>query len=63
MTPSEIKALKDKSGLSWQGFAEKIGVSARTARYWCEARPGVKAKQPGRLALKALEQFAKKVNP
>jgi len=56
MTPAQIKALKDDSGLSWQRFAAKIGVSARTVRYWCDPD---KPKQPGRLALKALEQFAK----
>jgi DNA-binding transcriptional regulator YiaG len=58
LTPSEIKSLKDKSGLSWPGFAEKIGVSARTARYWCDPD---NPKQPGQLALKALERFARKM--
>ena len=60
MTPSEIKSLKDKSGLSWQGFADQLGVGQRTVRYWCDPD---NPKKPGQLALKALERFARKAKP
>jgi DNA-binding transcriptional regulator YiaG len=58
MTPSEIKALKDKSRLSWRGFANEIGVSERTVRYWCDPD---NPKRPGWLALQSLALFAERM--
>jgi len=56
MTPSEIKSLRTKLGLTQSQFASKLGVSAGTSvsRWECGSR------SPSPLALKELRKLEKK---
>ena len=55
MTPEEIRSIRDRLGLSQEGFARELGVAYATVNRWEKGH-----KKPSALALKALERMARK---
>ncbi len=56
MTPAQIKKLRQKLGLTQGQFAERLGVSRRTAQGWEAA---THSHRPSRMALAALKILKK----
>ena len=57
MTPKEIRDIRERLGLTQEGFAREIGVSFATVNRWERGHMA-----PNGLSLKALQQMEKKAS-
>ena len=55
MTPERIKETRKELGLSQEGLARELGISAATVNRWERGR-----NQPGQMAMQLLERLARK---
>jgi len=55
LTPERIKELRKAMGLSQEGLARELGISAATINRWEKGR-----NQPGQMATRLLETMLKK---